>query len=171
VTTAVHPSRLPVNRRGLAVAGALVLLSLGLPWQQITAVPGVLIPGVIVPDPLGGDLGSGVAYLPGVFVPSTGGGTILGTGHAMRATSLVAALLLCWAIRHGSRRSAWLAIAIGALALPLGVNQGAVMTGRVAYLAALLTAAAAIGLLSIPRPRRTRNSGHAPAHPTPSPPT
>jgi hypothetical protein len=144
------------------LASALGLLSLGLPWEQIPGLPGVVIPGVVVVFP-SDDLGAGgVSYLPGVFFPSFPGGVVLGTGHTMRVTGLVAALLLARAIRRQSRATAWLAIAIGALALPLGVNQGAIMPGRVAYLAALLTAAASVGLLPIPRPGAP---GTAAAHP------
>lgn len=155
MTLAAPPPRLPVRRRGLVLAGALGLLSLGLPWQQIPGFPGVVIPGVVVVFP-GGDLGSGgVSYLPGVFAPSIPGSVVLGTGHAMRVTGVIAALLLVVAIRRHSRRTAWLAIAVGALALPLGVGQGAVMPGRTAYLAALLIAAASLGLLRTPHLART----------------
>jgi hypothetical protein len=161
VTLAAPPRRLPVRRRGLALAGALGLLSLGLPWQQIPSMPGVVLPGVVIGYPDG--TGLGVAWVPAVFVPSIPGGVVPGTGHAMRVTGVVAALLLVRAIRQHSHRTAWLALAAGALALPLGVGQGALMPGRIAYLAALLVAAASLGLLRTPRLGRANPSAGPPS--------
>jgi hypothetical protein len=145
---------LPVDRRLLVISAALAVLALGLPWQRVPLTPGISFPGDEILLPVLNDDGIGFTpqvVIPPVNIPSFGGYTIPGTGHAMRLTLLAAAVLLGFAVRRGSRTIAWLALAVGAVALPLGVGHGALMPGRVAYLAALLTAAIALGLLRRPR--------------------
>jgi hypothetical protein len=112
-----------VNRRLLALAGLLALLALGLPWERIPDIPGAEFSGATVP----------------------------GTDHPMRLTGALAAALLWWAIRRDSRTLAWLAIGVGALALPIGVQLTVLQSGRFCYLAALVCAAIGAGLI---RPRR-----------------
>jgi hypothetical protein len=142
---------LPFDRRLLALAGALAVLALGLPWQRVPLSPGISYPGAVYVFPDVNTSTPDIGIIPPIYIPTVGGYTIPGTGHAMRLTALAAALLLWFAVRRGLRRIAWLALAVAAIALPLGVNHGAVMPGRIAYLAALVAAALALGLLRLPR--------------------
>jgi hypothetical protein len=141
---------IPVRWRPLALAGFLLLLSLGLPWQRTAAALGVFVPGgyVLVPN-AGGTFD--VELFPGAYYPGSGGNLVPGTGHLMRVTGLFAVLLLWQAIRRGSARLAGLALGVAAVALPSGIDQGAAEPGRLCYLAAIVAAAVAVGML--PRPR------------------
>jgi hypothetical protein len=135
---------LPFNRRLLVFACALAVLSVGLPWQRVPEMPGLVFPGMIVV--VDGPYVITYGVIPPYVLASVGGYTIPGAGHAMRLAAFAAALLLWLAIRRGSRRLGWLALAVAAVALPLGIGYGALMPGRLAYAGALVLTAVAIGL-------------------------
>lgn len=147
--------RLRVNRPALVAAAGLGLLALGLPWSRLPEIPGAVYPGVVVDYPTGNGLDLGVSYLPPFFFPTIPGSTVAGLQHPMRLLGLAAALLLWLAIRRGSRPLGWLALAVGTLAVPLGLQLSAMQSGRVCYLAALVCAAYAIGLIRRPHLRRS----------------
>jgi hypothetical protein len=113
-------SRLPARPGLLAAAGALLALSVGLPWGTVPGPPG--------------DAG-------------TAGTTITGSAHPMRFIGLLGLLVLAWAIRRGSRRAGWAAVGIAVLALPTGLDPGHPGAGRVCYLLAIAAAAAWAGLV------------------------
>lgn len=138
-----------VRRPLLVLAGALLLLSLGLLWGRTPVIPGVYTPGtsILLPNPDGTYY---VEITPGMYFAQLGGYAIHGAQNAARVTGLAATVLLWLAVRRGSRRLAALALAVGAVALPLGLDLGAATPGRLCYLAALVAAAAGVGLL----PRR-----------------
>ena len=114
------PKAQPTSR-GLAIAaGALTLMSLGLPWA--------------------GASGNRAQ------VPSFGATTTVGAEHPMRVFALAATFLLVSSVRHGRPGQARLGILVGALALPLGLDGG-LTSGRAVYAVALLLAAMAVGVL------------------------
>ncbi len=73
--------------------------------------------------------------------------TSSGTSHPVRVIVLVAALLLWWAVRAGSRRGALAACLVAATALPLGLSAGlsaGLTSGRISYALAIVLAVTAI---------------------------
>jgi hypothetical protein len=73
---------------------------------------------------------------------------------------LLAALVLAWTIRHGSRQAGWAAIGIALLALPTALDPRHPGAGRMCYLLAIVLAAAGAGLV---RPRLPVTSRERPA--------
>jgi hypothetical protein len=117
----VTAPKAPPTVRGLAIAaGALTVLSLGLPW---TAANGKHTASI-----------------------DFGAATVVGAQHPMRVFALAAALLLVSSVRHRRPQRARLGILVGALALPLGLDGG-LASGRAVYAVALLLAAMAVGVL------------------------
>jgi hypothetical protein len=145
----IGSSPLRTDRTSLIAAGVLGLLSLGLPWERFADIPGTVIPEIVVAYPTG-DLDVTISYTPPIYFPTIPGGTVPGTDHPMRLIGLAAALLLWWAIRVGSRGTGWLALAVGALAVPLGLQLGPLQSGRFCYLVALVCAAVGAGLVRPP---------------------
>jgi hypothetical protein len=117
----------------LLLAGVLGVVSLGLPW-------GVTQTGA----------GSGITQ------DTTVARTVIGAEHPVRVIGLAAALLLVTAVRRGRPGRARAAVALGTLALPLGLSAG-LTSGRAVYLLALLLAAMGSGVL--PHPGSPRRSG------------
>jgi hypothetical protein len=137
---------------GLFVAaGALALVSLGLPWGASSGGYSFVIPGfnwINTPDPYGGFTPMVVG---GPVRVDVGGGegsvhTFVGAQHPMRVIGLVAALLLVTAVRQGLPGRARAAIVLGALALPLHL-AGGLTSGRASYAVALVLAAMGAGVL------------------------
>jgi len=129
-----HRHRLPVHPLLIVLAGVLAAVSIGLPW-------------VPRPSP------SGVA------VGATGAGATAGTAHPVRVIALVAAVLLWWAVRRGSRRGALAACLIATTALPLGLTAG-VTSGRICYTLAIALAVVAIWRSPVPEfPGTSGNRG------------
>lgn len=112
----------PARPRLLAAAGALLALSVSSPWA--TAV-----------------------RAPRLSHPATARAVILGASQPMRLLGLAAVVVLYWAIRRGARRAGWAAIALAALALPVGLDPGRPGVGRVYYVAAMILAAIGAGLV------------------------
>lgn len=144
-----------VHLHRLLVAGALALVSLGLPWAAQAAParsevvyghgwynmggPDGFVPMVVFFGPVE------------VEVSSAATRTLAGAQQPVRLIGVVAAILLFRAIRGARTRQAWAAVALGALALPLGMNSG-LTSGRAAYAIALLLAATAVRLPPRPLP-------------------
>jgi hypothetical protein len=83
------------------------------------------------------------AVLAAVAVGLPWSGPLLGTQHPVRVLALVGIAGVWFALRRGSRPLALAAVAVAALALPMG-SWGTPEPGRFCYLVALLVAAAAI---------------------------
>jgi hypothetical protein len=126
-------SRLPARPGLLGAAGGLLAVSVGLPWGTVAAA---------------------------ASSPGSAGTPVTGASHPMRLIGLLAALVLAWAIRRGSRQAGWAAIGIAALALPTGLDPGHPGAGRMCYLLAIMLAAAGAGLV---RPRPPVTSRERPA--------
>jgi len=88
------------------------------------------------------------------------GTPVTGASHPMRLIGLLAALVLAWAVRRGSRPAGWAAVGIAVLALPIGLDPGHPGAGRLCYLLAIVLAAAGTGLV---RPRAPVTSRGRPA--------
>jgi hypothetical protein len=121
--------RLSFHPRLMVLAGVLTAVSLGLPW-------------VARPRPLDGVPVGGVGS----------GGELPGFSHPVRVIALVAAVLLWWAVRQGSRRIAVAACLVAVTALPLGLTQG-VSSGRICFALAIVAAVVAIWRTPVATPR------------------
>jgi hypothetical protein len=136
------------QRALLLVAGALALLSLGLPWGNMPGVPGGVHPGgttVVV----NADGSIDLRFDPSAYVPGLAGHTVAGAGHAMRVTGAAGALLVFAGVRRTRRTLVVAGLAVAALALPIGLSAGA-GSGRTVY--GLAIAIAALTLLRRPSP-------------------
>ena len=136
------------DRALLLVAGALALLSLGLPWGSTPGVPGAVHPGgtTVVVD---ADGSIDLRFEPSWYVPGLAGHTVSGADHTMRVTAAAGALLVFVGVRRARRRLVVIGLAVAALALPIGLGGGA-GSGRAVY--GLAIAVAAVTLLRRPSP-------------------
>jgi hypothetical protein len=129
---------LSVDRRLLALGGLLAGVSLALPWgvREEQLLDAELPFAYPVP------VGDTTWYFPDsldveVAVPVV----VRGLEHPARLLAFAAALLVWWAVSRGSRRIAWLGIAVAGAALPIGGTGGA---GRVLLAAGLAVVALAL---------------------------
>lgn len=148
----------PLRHPFLVLAAVLGVASLGLPWGVTVASGGgglghrtswhdLAGPDGVVPIPVAEPLFVQDSAVTRVFV---------GAEHPVRVIALAAAVLLITAVRQGLPGRARLAVAVGALALPLDLSGG-LTSGRAVYALALLLAAVASGVL--PRPGASGRSG------------
>ena len=136
------------ERTLLLVAGALALLSLGLPWGNAPGLPGAAHPGgttVVV----NADGSIDLRFDPSSYLPGLAGHTVSGASHAMRVTGAAGALLVVAGVRRAQRRLVVVGLAVAALALPIGLSGGS-GSGRAVY--GLAIAIAALTLLRRPSP-------------------
>lgn len=165
------------RRRLLTVAGALALLSLGLPWGS--AGPGRWTTGIYTPgfcstiyDSNGGAYSecSPGFYLPGIHLPD--GGAPAGYMTGIRVVMVVVIVLLTIGRRRPDGSLPILAVAVAALGWML--EPGAA-SGQIVYLLALAVLVTALhreGRLSRsePAPRRPpHGSGPGPGRPAAAP--
>lgn len=136
------------NRALLYVAGALALVSLGLPWGQTAPTPGTVMGGgsrISVND----DGTFDVLFTPTTYLPGLAGSTTVGAEHTMRVAGAAGALLVFLGERRRHRRLVVAGLLIAAVALPIGLTAGSA-SGRVAY--GLAIGLAALSLLRRPNP-------------------
>jgi hypothetical protein len=166
--------RLPEATGLFLTAGVLAAMSLGLPWEAASDGSSLAIPRSSWADTPASSWADTPASSwadtptsaevrtpsPEVRTPSPGGDPVredagggenapralLGAQHPVRVLGLVAALLLVTARRRDrlGRARAAVAVAVGATALPLGLDSG-LTSGRVVYAAALVLAALGAG--------------------------
>ena len=136
------------ERALLLVAGALALLSLGLPWGTTPGAPGAVVPGgtaVVV----NADGSIDLRFDPSWYVPGLAAHTVSGADHTMRVTGAAGALLVFAGVRRARRTLVVAGLAVAALALPIGLSGGT-GSGRAVY--GLAIAIAALTLLRRPSP-------------------
>ena len=143
---------LATPRRGLLLAAAVVLLvSLGLPWDQTPLVPGYLLPGQLLTR-VGPDGQLITDFLPGAYIPGVGGLELSGFETTARVTAAAGAVLLALAIRGRSRSLALVAVGVAVLG---PFTTGSIGTGQLTYLLAVALAVAGSGISGrLPLPRR-----------------
>lgn len=111
------PDRLLAARpRLFLAAGALAILSLGLPWQVAIVRNG----------------------------PADATLTNAGTQHPVRVLALLGGLLVWWGMTRGPHRIAWGGLGLAGLALVMGAPGSAVPPGRLVYAVAVALAAIAV---------------------------
>jgi len=120
------------------VAAALAAVAVALPWSSHRVA-------IDVPISVRSSAGGISAWAWGVIHDETGlQRVVLGTQHPARVLAVLGALGVWAALRRGSRRGALVAVALAAVALPLGPWEGGPQPGRACYALALMTAVAAI---------------------------
>jgi hypothetical protein len=137
---------LTVDRHLLTLGGLLAGVSMGMPWGvRQEQLLDVTLP-FAVPVPVGG---TNWTFPDSVDLDVAVPVVVHGLEHPVRVLAVVGAVLVWWAVRHGSRLTAWLGLLVAAAALPLGGTAG---SGRVVLAAGLVVVTVALLRASGPAP-------------------